>query len=113
NNNDRLRNSSAVTLSGGTLELIGNSAGTSETVGSMTISSDFYSILASTSTGAGPTALAAAQLVRNANSFVEFRGFGSDLGSAANQIRFFASPIAQLVNGILPFATVAKANDLD
>ncbi|MBY0513582.1 MAG: hypothetical protein K2P78_06680 [Gemmataceae bacterium] len=116
---DRLRNASGVSLTGVTLELRGNAATpVNEIVGTITLNSNFPSTVASVSLGAAAT-LSANQLTRNANSFVSFRGYGQDLGTTGNKILFFTPPTVpasatpELVNGVLPFATVSKAGDVD
>ncbi len=110
---DRLRNAAAITLAGGGLEFRGNAnAAAAEVVGTITASSNFTSTVASVSLGR-PTTLTANLLTRNAAGFVSFRGYGADLGSANNRLLFYTPLTPQLSNGALPFATLAKAGDID
>ena len=112
-NSDRVRNSAAVSLAGGSLNFRGNaSAAVNEILGSLTINSNFTSIVSSTSQGQ-LASLSFNSLTRQINSDLAFRGYGQDLGSANNQIFFYTPLTSQLSNGILSFATLAKAGDLD
>ncbi|HND55893.1 MAG TPA: hypothetical protein PLV92_25930, partial [Pirellulaceae bacterium] len=110
---DRVRNAAPITLNGGAMVLIGNSgAAVTEVVGTVQTSSNFTSTLTNVSLGR-PTIVAANQFVRSSPSVVNFQGFGADLGTANNQIRFFSPPITALSDGVLPFATVSRAGDID
>src|SRR5262249_39587239 len=60
-----------------------------------------------------PTTLSSNLLSRQANSYVSFRGYGSDLGTASNTLMFFTPLSAQFVNGVLPFGTLSKVGDID
>src|SRR5262249_22307008 len=108
--NDRVRNAAGITLSGGGLEFRGNkTSAVSEVVGTITTSTNFSSTITSVSQGQATT-LNVNALTRNANSFVSFRGYGADLGSANNRM-FFYTPLLP-INDVLPFATLAKAGDV-
>ncbi|HZJ17069.1 MAG TPA: autotransporter-associated beta strand repeat-containing protein, partial [Chthoniobacteraceae bacterium] len=112
-NNDRVRNVSQFTLNGGFLDFRGNAtAPVSEIIGTIQTSSNFTSTISTYSLGQ-PTKLSANTLTRQANSYASFRGYGADLGSANNQLVFLGNISPLLVSGILPFATLAKAGDLD
>ena len=119
---DRVRNATPITLSGGTLEFRGSQVGpVSEVLGNITLSTtgattgSYTSTVIAHSQGQATT-LTANSLTRNANTFVSFRGYGADLGTT-NRLFFYTPLTAQLVNGILPFATLASATltkaDLD
>src|SRR5581483_7288468 len=112
-NSDRVRNAAGVTLAGGALEFRGSpTAPVAEVIGTVTANGNFTSTVTTVGT-AQPTSLTANQLTRNANSYVAFRGYGATLGTANNQLLFYTPPTLQLINGILPFATVAKIGDVD
>src|SRR5439155_3364959 len=101
--NDRVRNVASITLAGGTLEFRGNpSAPVNEIVGALQTNSNFTSSIITVSQGQ-PITLSANSLTRLANSYMPFRGYGQDLGSANNQLLFFAPATPLLANGILPF----------
>ena len=115
-NNDRVRNTAGITLIGAELEFRGSEAApVSEVLGNITTNATpggFTSIVTSINQGQ-PTTLSAHQLTRSAPAVISFRGYGADLGTADNQLFFFNPLVTQLSNGILPFATLAKAGDLD
>lgn len=110
NVNNRLRDVSPIALNGGMIDFVGHSGGTNEIVGNITTAANQFSAIRSTSRGA-LARLTSNALVRNANSMIDFQGFGSDLGSATNQLHFFTFPV--LTAGLLPFTTLTKPGDLD
>src|SRR5262249_9219697 len=111
--NDRIRDSAGITLAGGGLEFRGNeTVAVSETVGVIQANSNYSSSITTISRSPAVT-LSANNLGRQAGSYVAFRGLGQDLGSTANRL-LFHNPLTPLIVGnILPFATVARASDLD
>jgi autotransporter-associated beta strand protein len=110
---NRLPDSAAITLNGGTFSFIGtNTAGaaSSETVGTVTLGQGQNVIKSKAGTGTGATAtLTAAGLVRHAGATLNASGTG--LGNASNRILFTTAPATVGNNGgIIPYATV---NDND
>jgi autotransporter-associated beta strand protein len=109
NNTDRLPDTAALTLNGGTFAFIGNNAtgaASSETIGAITLAAGHSTVSSQAGTGTNAHAtLTAASLVRNADATVNFSG--PNLGSVTNQILFATAP-ATVGNGggILPYASV-------
>ena len=104
NNNNRLPDVAPITLAGGTLNYLANSAGSTEAIGVVTVASG-SSIIQSTTAG-GTALLTSADLVRNPNATVSFVGINTDLGTTNNRIKFTGVPN----NTNLPFATVVSGN---
>ena len=116
NNTNRLGDAAPITLSGGTLALVGNASGTTENVGTLTLAAGTASVLETSSTGGGLASLVSLGLNRLAGATVSFIGLGGDLGTATNNISFTSLPngIAGAgANGILPYATVQGPAGLD
>jgi len=105
---DRIGNVS-VTLNDGNLSMVGNAAGTAETVGDISLTGG-ASTIQSTTHGA-LTSLTGASLTRSTGATVEFVGTGADLGSATNEVRFTTPPA--MTGGIVPYATVSGPAGLD
>src|SRR5262249_23918500 len=111
--NDRVRNASQITLAGSVLDFRGSlTTAVSEVVGTIQTNSNFSSTISTASQGQATT-LSASSLSVQANSFVSFRAYGSDLGSANNKLIFYTPLLSQLVNNALPFATLSKPGDID
>jgi len=104
---NRLNDAAPIVLSGGTLSLIGNAAGTNESIGNVTVNpgASFESTIRITSTGGTLTSLTGTDLMRNAGASLNLVGVGGDLGGAANQLVFTGNvPLSTGSNPILPFA---------
>ncbi|HND55245.1 MAG TPA: autotransporter-associated beta strand repeat-containing protein, partial [Pirellulaceae bacterium] len=84
---NRLSDSNAITLGGGSLNFVGNASGSSEDIGPVTLASG-ESTIRSTTTAGGSMLVTSDNLNRSAGAFVDFVGVNSDLGTSANQIRF-------------------------
>lgn len=102
----RLSNSSAFSLLGGTLSLIGNSAGTTETVGGTTFNGGANTISVSHNGGADGTTLAFTDSgsLRDSTRFtVNFVGAGGTLGTAGSNPRiiFSGALFTNTTNGML------------
>ena len=108
NNLNRLTDTAAITLNGGTLSDLGSStANSSETVGVITLGRG-YSTITTTPGGSEMLVLAASSLARNATATVNFNG--TNVGTATNQVTFASAPTLVGNNGgILPYATVSAS----
>ena len=93
NNADRLPDATTITLAG-TLRLIGNSAGTTETVGSVNPQGNFTSTIESDTSGAGIARLTLGALAASGtNAMVHFVGGGTKLTeNGQNQIDLLQAP---------------------
>ncbi|HRZ86294.1 MAG TPA: autotransporter-associated beta strand repeat-containing protein [bacterium] len=100
---DRLTNTAPVTLKpGGILEYIGyNNAASTETIGPVTI--DGASTIKIVSSGSGSATLTGTGALTRTSGMVNF--VGTDLGNAQKML-FTTSPVSQLDDGILPYATI-------
>jgi fibronectin-binding autotransporter adhesin len=112
---DRISDTANVTLNGGTLLFIGAPGiALSETIGTLTLGSNFGStVISQASTTSGSSVnLTFGQLTRNNYSTVSFIGAGVDLG-ATNQIDFTTAPTetGSGANAILPYATVVSTTN--
>jgi autotransporter-associated beta strand protein len=107
-NANRLADAGAFTGQGGTLNLIGNASGTSETTGAMTLNSVQSYI---TMSGAGPNVLTFASVsFPNTGSSLNLSGV-PDLGTT-NQVKFTAAPTGSgLINGIMPRVFIGGGSD--
>ncbi len=104
NNTDRIANSAPITLSGGTLNFLGNAtAASTETVGALTLGAGTSTV--NTTPGTGQTAaLTFASLTRAVGSGGAVNFTGTGLGGASNKVLFTTAPT--LTSGLLPYATV-------
>src|SRR5205085_9115486 len=114
-------------LNGGTLTLIGNEMSpVSETLGNLTLGANATSSVNQVSqrdlltdpNNPGPfepVGLTFNTFAKGNGSLLNIGGFGQDLGSANNKLTFYApaTVTSQILNGILPFAVLTKANDAD
>src|SRR5262249_13671897 len=107
NNPNRLPDALPITLNNGsTFNFLGNAAGSTETVGTLTLNTNTASAVRSVTAGTGANVLTFANITRNARGFVTFAGVGTDLGTASNQIR-----VTGLANNqLLAYATAAGGN---
>jgi fibronectin-binding autotransporter adhesin len=116
NATNRVGDSTAITLKGGTINFLGNNTANApslETLGAVSLQ-DGASTINSTSglQGGATAALTFSSLTRTAGATVDFVGGGTTLsaneplGTTSNSINFLTPLTSQLVNGILPWATV-------
>lgn len=101
----------------GVLNLIGNSAGTTELVGTTTINvvdngGPTPKINVDSAAG-GVTELQLAGLVRGANSTIEFEGTGANLGATTNSRIQVVGGTSPFVNNVMTWATVRGPAGLD
>jgi autotransporter-associated beta strand protein len=111
NNADRVVNGALVEFNraGGTLNLLGNAAGTTEVVGAVNVAG--IGTISLTGTSGGAVQLTADSLSRS-NGAIDFRGAGGTLGSAGGNPRvvFATSPVAAAGDFIGGWATVNGAD---
>jgi len=95
NNNDRLSDQTTINLNGGTLRLIGNAGGSTETVGVVAPQNLFTSTIESDTTGGGSAQLNLEGLTVGGNqATTNFVGGGTALSaSGQNQIDILQNPI--------------------
>ncbi len=107
-NANRLADAGAFTGQGGTLNIIGNASGTSETTGALTLNSVQSYI---TMSGAGPNVLTFASVnFANTGSSLNLVGV-PDLGTI-NQVKFTTAPTGNgLINGIMPRVFISGGSD--
>ena len=105
----RIGDAVAVTLAG-SLNLIGNAAGSTETVGALTINarnnSGAPARVTIDSTAGGVTELRPASLTRGAVATAEFVGLGAALGSATNSRIQITGGTSPFINNVLTWATM-------
>ncbi len=111
NNANRLKDTATITLSGGTLQLLGNSSNTTEAIGAITLAANTDNAI-NVAPGASnrSATFTASSLTRNLGATVNFTNTAntdtfSSSGSTP-QFSFTTSPT--LANGILAYATVAN-----
>src|SRR5438270_12579518 len=75
-------------------------------MGTLPVGDGTPSTARSATAGTGANVLTAANLVRSGTSFVNFVGANTDLGTAANQVKF--AGLAN--NALIPYATVTGGN---
>ncbi len=114
NNINRLNDAAAITLAGGTLNVLGAAnAASTELIGAITLNAGQSQIQTTAGTGGSIALTSSATLTRNAGSDINFvAGGGQTLGSATNQIIFNVAPTTLLTgttNGIVKAATVTDA----
>ena len=105
----RLLGSPALTLNGGTFQLLGGGAGSTENfTGGITLGAGYSTI--AVNSAAGPATITASALNRNTGATVNFEATGTQiLGSTSDEIEFGTLPAP--VNGIFPFATVTDGSN--
>ncbi|MFC2149459.1 autotransporter-associated beta strand repeat-containing protein [Candidatus Auribacterota bacterium] len=103
NNNDRISDSTGVTLNDGTLSLLGSSSvNTTETIGTITVGNGASTV--SLTSGSGHSTVLTAAGLTDGGGTVDFIGLG--LGTAGNYPRIMFTSAPSLTNGVIPFATL-------
>ena len=110
NNNDRLTDQASITINQGKLTIIGNVAGTTETIGAVTISANTRGVIESQTTGAGTNRLSLWALSIAATTQLELVGTNDALTETGdNQILLLvAGPT--LTNNIIPNVIVTDSS---
>lgn len=106
---NRVADAAAVIMNG-RLNLIGNAAGTTEVVGTLTVNAannggPNTKITIDSSAG-GVTELTVASIARNVQASLELEGIGADLGSATNSRIQVLGGTSPFVSGVVPWATM-------
>lgn len=108
NNTNRLGNSAAVTLNGGTFSFLGRTGNvdSSETVGALTLAGGASTVSSSYGDSTGSAQLTFASLARNAGATVDFTNTGGILGTTGDNPRVVFTTAPTLTSNVLAYATV-------
>ncbi len=100
-----------VTLTAAKFEMIANAAGSSESIGQLTIGSDLDSTVHLVNTGVGVNTLTSFALSLGDREALAIRGTGAEIGVGGNELIFTANPVQ--VGGIMPRARIIDGSGLD
>jgi autotransporter-associated beta strand protein len=87
----RIRNTSGITLSGGTLVHLGGSSPVAEELGAVTLTANTGTSNITQSAGSAATSMRFRSLTRNAGSFLNINSFGADVGTSDNNRVYFTT----------------------
>lgn len=105
---NRVGNTAAVSLDGGTISLLGRTGNnnTTETIGALTLAGGGSTVNAQYGDATGSAQLTIASLSRNAGATVNFTNTGGTLGSAGDNPRIIFTAAPALTSNVLGYATV-------
>lgn len=108
NNTNRLGNTAAVSLDGGTFSFLGRTGNnnSSETVGALTLAGGGSTVNTSYGDWSGSAQLTFASLTRNAGATVDFTNTGGTLGTTGDNPRIIFTTAPTLTSNVLAYGTV-------